>query len=119
MSEYNVKNYTEQGGDVTHIGGKLVIEKGAKVEGFDGAGGSYTLPTASAETLGGVKAKAKSEETVEVAVDGDGKLYVPAYPKIPQIAHQADSEASEVSELVTAFNALLKALTDAGMMAAE
>ena len=34
MSEYNVKNYTEQGGDVTHIGGKLVIEEGALVEGL-------------------------------------------------------------------------------------
>jgi hypothetical protein len=31
---YNTKNYTEQGGDVTHIGGKLVIEEGAVVEGM-------------------------------------------------------------------------------------
>lgn len=29
MGEYNAKNYTEQGGDVTHIGGKLVIDAGA------------------------------------------------------------------------------------------
>ena len=28
MSEYNAKNYTEQGGDVTHIGGKLVYDNG-------------------------------------------------------------------------------------------
>lgn len=34
---YNSKNYTEQGGDVTHIGGKLVIEDGAVVEGLDAA----------------------------------------------------------------------------------
>ena len=27
MSEYNAKNYNEQGGDVTHIGGRLVFEK--------------------------------------------------------------------------------------------
>ena len=33
MSEYNAKNYTEQGGEVTHIGGKLIIEDGATVEG--------------------------------------------------------------------------------------
>ena len=33
MSEYNAKNYTEQGGDVTHIGGKLVFEDGATMEG--------------------------------------------------------------------------------------
>ncbi len=53
------------------------IEDGADGEG--GGGSAYTLPVASAETLGGVKAKAKTEaETVEVAVDAEGKLYVPA-----------------------------------------
>jgi hypothetical protein len=31
---YNAKNYTEQGGDITHIGGKLIIEEGASVEGL-------------------------------------------------------------------------------------
>ena len=30
---YNVKNYTEQGGEVTHIGGKLVFDEGASIEG--------------------------------------------------------------------------------------
>lgn len=30
MSTYNTKNYTEQGGDVTHIGGKLVFDEGAE-----------------------------------------------------------------------------------------
>ena len=33
MSEYNAKNYTEQGGEVTHIGGKLVFEDGGSLEG--------------------------------------------------------------------------------------
>ena len=42
MSEYNVKNYTEQGGDVTHIGGKLIIEEGALVEGLPFPSGSIT-----------------------------------------------------------------------------
>ena len=27
MSEYNAKNYTEQGGDITHIGGKLIMKE--------------------------------------------------------------------------------------------
>ena len=31
---YNAKNYTEQGGAVTHIGGKLIIEEGAEVIGL-------------------------------------------------------------------------------------
>lgn len=38
MSEYTVKNYTEQGGEVTHIGGKLVFDEGAQVEGMPGQG---------------------------------------------------------------------------------
>ena len=34
MNGYNVKNYTEQGGEVTHIGGQLVFDEGASVEGL-------------------------------------------------------------------------------------
>lgn len=30
---YNTKNYTEQGGDVTHIGGKVVFDEGGELEG--------------------------------------------------------------------------------------
>lgn len=30
---YNAKNYTEQGGDVTHFGGKVIFEEGCEVEG--------------------------------------------------------------------------------------
>ena len=30
---YNTKNYTEQGGDVTHFGGKVIFEEGYEVEG--------------------------------------------------------------------------------------
>ena len=33
---YNAKNYTEQGGEVTHIGGKLVFEEGGSIAGFPG-----------------------------------------------------------------------------------
>ena len=33
MSEYNAKNYTEQGGDVTHIGGQLVFDDGGALKG--------------------------------------------------------------------------------------
>ncbi len=31
---YSALNYTEQGGEVTHIGGTLVFEEGAEVEGL-------------------------------------------------------------------------------------
>ena len=30
---YNTKNYSEQGGDVTHFGGKVIFEEGCEVEG--------------------------------------------------------------------------------------
>lgn len=53
----NCKNYTEQGGDVTHIGGKLIIEEGAQVEGLP----TPDIPAAenqansTATTVAGVK----------------------------------------------------------------
>ena len=30
---YNAKNYTEQGGDTTHFGGKVIFEEDCEVEG--------------------------------------------------------------------------------------
>ena len=42
-----------------------------------GGGEAYTLPIATEQILGGVKAVAKTTETVPVAVDAEGKLYVP------------------------------------------
>lgn len=78
MSEYNAKNYTEQGGDVTHIGGKLVIEDGATVEGLP-EGGSYELPIASASELGGVKIGAglSISEAGVLSANGGGGAAIP------------------------------------------
>ena len=43
---------------------------------------AYTLPQANENQLGGIKAKAKTTETIEVAIDNEtGKLYVPSYPE--------------------------------------
>lgn len=42
-----------------------------------GGGEAYTLPIATEQVLGGVKAVAKTTETVPVAVDAEGKLYIP------------------------------------------
>lgn len=45
-------------------------------------GSDYTIPQATEELLGGIKAKAKTDETVEVAIDDiTGKLFVPTYPE--------------------------------------
>jgi antitoxin component of MazEF toxin-antitoxin module len=72
---YNSKNYTEQGGEKTVIGGTLEIAEGASVTGLS----ADPLLVATEETLGGVKAAAAGEsDTVEVKIGEDGKLYVQA-----------------------------------------
>jgi len=116
---YNTKNYTEQGGEKTVIGGTLEIKESATVTGLP-EGSAYTLPAATAAALGGIKAAAKTEaETVEAKVGTDDKLYVPAYPAVPVAANQVDSTATELSGLLTDFNALLGKLKTAGLMAAD
>ncbi|KGP76469.1 hypothetical protein JT05_04490 [Desulfosporosinus sp. Tol-M] len=114
---YNTKNYTEQGGEKTVIGGTLEILPGASVTGLS----ADPLLPATDTTLGGVKAAAKAEtDTVSVAIGEDGTLYVPTYPEaITPAANQADSIAEDTATLVTDFNALLAKLKAAGLMAAD
>ena len=122
---YNTKNYTEQGGEKTVIGGTLEIKEGASVTGLS----ADPLLVATEETLGGVKAAAAGEDnTVEVKIGEDGKLYAPTYPTdatesvsglIKMAANQADSIAEDTATLVTDFNALLAKLKVAGLMAAD
>jgi len=115
---YNTKNYTEQGGDVTHIGGTLVIDEGGEVIG---------LPLASAAASGGVKASEKAEtDTQEVKIDpATGKLYVPANPAAATDAVEGlvlkaanVPEAAGESPTAAEFKALLDALIASGAMAA-
>lgn len=78
MSGYSAKNYTEQSGDVTHIGGKLIIEEGASVEGLPEPEG-YVLPAASGSRLGGVKVGeglAISNGVLSLDEDEGGEEYV-------------------------------------------
>ena len=109
---YNTKNYTEQGGEKTVIGGELEILPGAKIKADEGAevegfgGGEYVLPIATQDTLGGVKAGTSGP----VRIDNDGVVY------LTTAGCQAESEATEVAELVSDFNALLAKLKTAGLM---
>lgn len=69
---------------------KKIKFTGAVIDEYDGSvektinipiGSSYTLPQATDKILGGIKAKGKTNETVEVAIDtATGKLFVPTYP---------------------------------------
>ena len=114
---YNTKNYTEQVRDKTVIGGTLEIGQGATVTGLS----ADPLLPATDTTLGGVKAATKTEsDTVSVAVDEDGTLYVPTYPEVfTPAVNQADSIAEDAATLVTDFNSLLVKLKVAGLMAPD
>lgn len=45
---YNTKNYTEQGGDVTHFGGKVIFEEDCEIEGLP----ESEVPDATTTTKG-------------------------------------------------------------------
>ena len=99
------KNYFAHGGDELVIGGKLTVLEGAEVEGLAGGGGSaYTLPTASADTLGGVKV-------------GAGLTITNGVLSLTPAEAQADSTASAYTALKEDFNALLAKLRAAGLLA--
>ena len=103
---YNAKNYTEQGGEVTHFGGKVVFEEGVEVEGLS----ANPLNKASADTLGGIKVGDG------LSIDANGVLSADG---ITPAENQADSEAETVAELVDDLNALLTKLKTAGFMEAD
>lgn len=103
---YNAKNYTEQGGNVTHFGGKVVFEEGVEVEGLS----ANPLNKASADTLGGIKVGDG------LSIDANGVLSADG---ITPAENQADSEAETVAELVDDLNALLTKLKTAGFMEAD
>ena len=53
---YNAKNYTEQGGNVTHFGGKVIFEEGCEVE-----GNSFTPAANQADSTATTVAALKDE----------------------------------------------------------
>lgn len=138
MSEYATKNYTEQGGEVTHIGGSLVFDSGAIVEGFPydkasdsdlggvkvgtglsiSSGGDLSVKAASASELGGVKVGAG----LEAAADGTLSAKAAAADTagiVKMAANQAASTAADVEGLKADLNALISKLKTAGIMAPD
>ena len=118
---YNAKNYTEQGGEKTVIGGTLEIKQGASVTGLPTP--VVEIEAATADALGGVIAAEKTEgETVEAKIGSDNKLYVPTYPVVLEQSvaeNQVDSTATTIAGLKDDVNALLAKLKAAGLMAAD
>ena len=52
---YNAKNYTEQGGETTRIGGRLVIEEGGSVEGLPSFPVAENQEASEASTVAALK----------------------------------------------------------------
>ena len=104
------RNYFAHGGNQLVIGGRLTFLEGAEVENFPGGGGggSYTLPTASASTLGGIKV-GSGLTIADGVLSADG---------VTPATAQADSDATTIAALKEDFNTLLAALRAAGLVAA-
>ena len=125
---YNAKNYTEQGGDVTRIGGKLIFEEGATVEGFPGSGesggggASYELPVASENTLGGIKV-GNGLSINEGVLSADPYTLPEATVETRGVVKSAESQdeinTTDLTVLVRAFNSLIEKLKSAGLMASN
>lgn len=117
MDSIATRNYATDEGNTWVVGGKLVIKEGAEVEGLPGGEGAYTLPNATATRLGGVKVGSGLNVT-------DGKISVAGATAdklggVKLAQNQADTKATDVAGLVTAFNDLLAKLKAAGIMAAD
>ena len=117
---YNTKNYTEQGGEKTVIGGVLVILPGATIKAEDGAivegfgGGRYILPPATENALGGIIVGEGLE------IDGKGTLSVKTPTVVfPKAKNQSSSQATDIEGLVKDFNELLTNLKGCGLMEAD
>ncbi len=107
----NVKNYTEQGGEITVIGGSLEIAASGKLTIAEGATIEGILSVPVVDAL-------DSTSATSALSAKQGKILNDAIAA-KTAANQADSIATEVAELVTDFNALLAKLKAAGLMAAE
>ena len=128
---YDVKNYTEQGGEKTVIGGVLEFAESAGIVNMPDSM-KPELPVADADTLGGVKVGANlfMDNIGTLNMDplggvgiGEGVYYdergrLCAYPEM--FAMNVPYPAStEVEDQVATFNALIDELVAAGMMEAE
>ena len=106
MKTHVGENYMTDDGNELVIGGKLTVQDGATISGL--VAEVYNLPTAAADTLGGVKVG----DGLSIA---DGVLSVDMEPA----ANQAASTADTVTKLKNDFNTLLAALKTAGLMEAD
>ena len=115
------KNYSTDEGNTWVVGGKLVIEEGAEVEGMNGS--EYELPIASSESLGGVKVGSGLSINESGVLSADSQAPSIATTEVAGVvrmmANQAASTGSNLLSLENEFNSLLQKLKAAGLMAPD
>ena len=107
---YVTKNRNEDGGDTLVIGGKMIVEEGATVEGLGDAASGYTLPAATEDTLGGVKVGSG------LSINEDGLLSANGGGVTPCESIADLGNDPTISDIVRSFNALLAAMRSVGLM---
>ena len=112
---YNAKNYTEQGGEKTVIGGTLEIGEGASVKGITTA----TIVDALTSDDAGKALSAKQGKALKTAVDAKYTA-ADATAAAAGLVRQATNvpEAAGAAPTAAEFKALLDALIASGAMAA-
>lgn len=129
---YNAKNYTEQGGEKTVIGGTLEVADGATVTGIAAASivdnvTSTDTDKALSANQGKVLKTLVDAKVATAAIVNDvttGGITVPLSAEQGKTlagrvaANQANSE-EDTNPTVAEFNALLAKLKTAGLMAAD
>lgn len=83
QSKYDINSFSARSGRLIREDGSIInianlLKEWIDSGGSGGGGGSYTLPQATESILGGIKAKQRTTETAEAAIDPEtGKMYVP------------------------------------------
>ena len=110
----NVKNYTDQGGAVTHIGGTLAIESGASVTGITTA--TIVDNLTSTDTDKALSAnQGKALKTLVDAKYTAANATISVAGVVKMLANVP--EAAGANPTAAEFKALLDALIAAGVMA--
>lgn len=90
MSGYNVKNYTEQGGEVTHIGGLLVFDEGGS---FSGG----LMPNQSADTAGTTSSLQTALNSLLIKLKNAGIMAADSWPALTVTKSLNDTETSHAN----------------------
>lgn len=90
MNGYNVKNYTEQGGEVTHIGGLLVFDEGGS---FSGG----LMPNQSADTAGTTSSLQAALNSLLIKLKNAGIMAADAWPTLTVTKSLNDTETSHAN----------------------